>query len=311
MTEPSLVLIPSVHKPGKLYSVIPADGSGDFIVSRNGTATRFNKDGLIESVPANVPRLNYNPVTWEFIGVLVEPGAANLIRHSHSFTQPSWSNIGSVIITPGQNSPDGGVNSSKIADQQTGILGFSRLTQLVSVPSNTNSYTAYVFVKRDTDESRFPSLRCRTSNTFLGDIILNTKTGEHRVREGQVMTVGGVLHRGEYWILFGSFSNTNGNSITIEIIPAYNSNFSDTPNPDTIGEITIYGTQLETGSVPTSYIPTEGSQVTRPEDVMTVTIPISATQAIYTLNGTQVTQAVTGGATFQLPNGHIRNLYFL
>ena len=59
----SLALIPSGVNDGTLYSVLPANGDGDFTHSRSlTTATRVNKDGLIESVDANTPRLNY-PLT--------------------------------------------------------------------------------------------------------------------------------------------------------------------------------------------------------------------------------------------------------
>ena len=51
----SIALIPSGTKASKLYSVLPANGDGDFTHTRGSTATRVNKDGLIESVANNVP----------------------------------------------------------------------------------------------------------------------------------------------------------------------------------------------------------------------------------------------------------------
>ena len=46
-----VALIPSGTKASKLYSVLPANGDGDFTHDRNlTTATRVNKDGFIESV---------------------------------------------------------------------------------------------------------------------------------------------------------------------------------------------------------------------------------------------------------------------
>jgi hypothetical protein len=59
----SLVQIPSGYKSGTLYSVVPNTSAGDFTVTGDpeGEATRVNKYGLIESVAADVPRLNYDP----------------------------------------------------------------------------------------------------------------------------------------------------------------------------------------------------------------------------------------------------------
>jgi len=51
MAIPSLAMIPSGYKDGKVYSVLPSNGDGDFTFSRGSRATRVNKDGLIETMP--------------------------------------------------------------------------------------------------------------------------------------------------------------------------------------------------------------------------------------------------------------------
>ena len=51
MAIPSLAMIPSGYKDGKVYSVLPTNGDGDFTFSRGSSATRVNKDGLIETMP--------------------------------------------------------------------------------------------------------------------------------------------------------------------------------------------------------------------------------------------------------------------
>ena len=51
MAIPSLAMIPSGYKEGKVYSVLPTNGDGDFTFSRGSNATRVNKDGLIETMP--------------------------------------------------------------------------------------------------------------------------------------------------------------------------------------------------------------------------------------------------------------------
>jgi hypothetical protein len=50
----SLIVTPNGYKEGKLYSVIPSDGSGDMSVVRATTATRVNSAGLVELVPYNL-----------------------------------------------------------------------------------------------------------------------------------------------------------------------------------------------------------------------------------------------------------------
>ena len=60
MATPSLLMIPSAFKSGVLASVLPSDGTGDFTVSRPSVATRVNSEGLIETMAADVPRIDYS-----------------------------------------------------------------------------------------------------------------------------------------------------------------------------------------------------------------------------------------------------------
>jgi hypothetical protein len=60
MANPTLAMIPSGYKAGKVYSVLPVNGDGDFSTfTRAGQATRVNQSGFIETVDANIPRLDY------------------------------------------------------------------------------------------------------------------------------------------------------------------------------------------------------------------------------------------------------------
>ena len=70
----SLIVTPNGYKEGKLYSVIPSDGSGDMSVVRATTATRVNSAGLVELVPYNL--LGYseqldNATSWGFGDVVL------------------------------------------------------------------------------------------------------------------------------------------------------------------------------------------------------------------------------------------------
>jgi len=85
--DASLVLTPNAYKAGKLYSAVPDNGSGDFTVDRNSTATYIGQDGLIKTALANVPRIDWS--TGE-AALLVEPQRTNLITYSEDFDNASW-----------------------------------------------------------------------------------------------------------------------------------------------------------------------------------------------------------------------------
>ena len=50
MATPSIAMIPSGYKDGKVYSVLPNSSDGDFTFSRGSAATRVNAQGLVENV---------------------------------------------------------------------------------------------------------------------------------------------------------------------------------------------------------------------------------------------------------------------
>ena len=95
MAIPKLALIPSGVKAGKLYSVLPTNGDGDFTTTRNTVATRVNENGLIEEVASNVPRLDYSDGGCP--SLLLEPTSTNLIKYSEEFANVYWLKTGSSI----------------------------------------------------------------------------------------------------------------------------------------------------------------------------------------------------------------------
>ena len=76
MATPSIAMIPSGYKATKVYSVLPTNGDGDFTFDRNNAGTRVNKDGLIEQVATDVPRLDYSDGSCP--SLLLEPASVNL-----------------------------------------------------------------------------------------------------------------------------------------------------------------------------------------------------------------------------------------
>ena len=85
----SLIVTPNGVKEGKLYSVIPSDGSGDMSVVRATTATRVNSAGLVELVPYN------------------------LLTYSNTFSNAAWTKT-NTTVTSGQSGYDGTSNAWKL-----------------------------------------------------------------------------------------------------------------------------------------------------------------------------------------------------
>ena len=87
----SLIVTPNGYKEGKLYSVIPSDGSGDMSVTRATTATRVNSAGLVELVPYN------------------------LANYSEQFDNVAWTQSGVTITSNSTTAPNGTTTADTIA----------------------------------------------------------------------------------------------------------------------------------------------------------------------------------------------------
>ena len=124
LSQASLVVTPNAYKEGKLYSVIPSDGSGDMSVTRATTATRVNSAGLVELVPYN------------------------LVQYSQTFTNGVWGNGGygniATVVANDTTAPDGTMTASKATFTAGSTQG--RLIQQVAV-TNGGVYSASIYVK--------------------------------------------------------------------------------------------------------------------------------------------------------------------
>jgi hypothetical protein len=137
MAIPKLALIPSGVKAGKLYSVLPTNGDGDFTTTRNTVATRVNENGLIEEVASNVPRLDYSDGGCP--SLLLEPFARNYIINSQALSLTPTKN--GTFVDNFAISPDGTLNATKLTATDTDPFFYQ------SVSFATASYTASIYVK--------------------------------------------------------------------------------------------------------------------------------------------------------------------
>lgn len=135
MAEPTIAMIPSGYKDGKLYSVLPSSGAGDFTFSRGGNATRVNSNGTIETKTDDTPRLDYTDGGCP--NLLLEPQSTNQVTYSEDLTQ--WNALGTApTLTSGQASPDGGLNATRI--QATLGSTFLNLGASATETSNRSIY---------------------------------------------------------------------------------------------------------------------------------------------------------------------------
>ena len=83
-----------------------------FTFTRSSIATRVNKQGLIETVGKNKPRIDFTDNTSGHL--LLEPSRTNLVTDSEDFSDSSYYKNNATITTDDATSPDGNVTADKI-----------------------------------------------------------------------------------------------------------------------------------------------------------------------------------------------------
>ena len=282
MTEPKLALIPSAYKASKLYSPIPTNGDGDFTFSRASNATRVNKDGLIETVGNNIPRLDY--LDGSCPSLLLEPSGTNLITHSEDFANAAWTSTGVDVKTNHIVSPSGEINATQIAGTATGT---KRIFDVIStIASSTYTYSLYV-KKGNTPTLSFLTSSGSINCTFNLDAVTATN--------------GSIEDAGNGWYRLSATGTALSGKEVFQIL---------LKSAEGVGTFQyIYGAQVEEGSDVTSYIPTNGSIVTRAADMCTLNtanLGLSSITETFTDNSTNIITAIP--STYSVSRGKIAKI---
>jgi hypothetical protein len=228
------------------------------------TATRVNSSGLIEVVNADLPRFDYDSITLEPKGLLIEETRVNNLTYSEQFDNVAWVKSGlNTTGTPAYIdvavSPDGTQNADFMIEDTANSQHTTRVSASLLA---TTTYTYSFFVKPagriNISTSRFNSAVVPSfAHTF-------TLTGSGSSSGGTVTALSNGWYR-----CSGSFTTTGAGVGGFVIL--LSDGTGTTYQGDGTSGVYIWGAQLEAGAFATSYIPTEGSAVTRNADVATMT----------------------------------------
>tara|TARA_R110000824_G_scaffold194910_1_gene377566 strand:- start:2 stop:1258 length:1257 start_codon:yes stop_codon:yes gene_type:complete len=273
-----------------------------FDFTRASSATVVNKDGLIEIVGSGEPRIDFKDDVKG--ALLLEPTRSNLITYSEAFDNAYWTKSG-ASVTSGQLSPKGDLSAFKVVESAS--AGVHRVIATSISSTNGSLYTLQIFAKAedrnwlhfidnlggdassvfvDLENGVFGTIGLNVSNTSITSLVDGWKKITFTV-PAQTTTIQMQLRV------------STGNNVT-----SYTGN-------GTSG-IYIYGAQLEQGSYPTSYIPTQGSAVTRVADVAVKTnISTNIISSSYPFTMYVESENIVGNRyAFCFLNSSVSNNYF-
>lgn len=262
---PSLLLdfARNAYSMGAIGSV-PSDRTFDSLItfSRASSGGRINAAGEFEWVGNDVPRLTYDPVTLQPLGLLIEEQRTNLLLRS-TLEGGTAGTIGSWAVAPtgwvfGAPVPAGDVSYpvtgfGTIGVRFQAVAQRPTISQIITVLAN-QSYAC---------SSRITEL---SGDLTIIDAIWAVGFPAGATLAYQLNGVSGVptstpVVAGDYVVIVVTTAATAG-SFTLRLGAGASTNVTC--------DCTMTMPQVEQASAPSSYIPTEASQVTRAADVCSV-----------------------------------------
>ena len=239
-----------------------------FNFTRSTGGTRVNKNGLIEVVTNNKPRIDF--LNDSNGALLLEPSRSNLVNYSEDFSNAAWLKSNNPTITSNiAIAPDGTQTANGIQDING--VNLKSVSQSFSVNSNSTA-TISIFVKKE------------LTNTNFGGLMLYFSGGTVKYVYGIIDEVNGVINiapqsvigssstkvedYGTYWrFSLSGTDNGSNNTARFQYYASFSTNGTDVTG-NAIGSLrTLWGSQLELGSYATSYRPTQGAIATRVAEV--------------------------------------------
>lgn len=247
--------------------------------TRASAATCFGPDGKLRTVAANVPRIDYDPVTGKCLGLLVEEDRTNLFSYSHDFSQGVWAKLAlAPTAVDAALAPDGTMSAEGLVPNTSNVNHYVDRS-VVNLSAATN-HCGSVYLKKGTAKDGL--LRLFGTGNAMHGVRLNFDTGiatfvstNEYLTQGGVTTSWGAEYVGNgWWRLWVAGSPDAAAQRRLFRITLSSATGGETFEGDGVTPgVYVWGGQLEQGTFPSSYIPTAGVAATRAADAITLQAP--------------------------------------
>lgn len=229
--------------------------------TRNLAAYAQNSNGTLTLFGANVPRIGTGT------GLLVEESRQNICLQSQTFDSASWTASAATVVADQAIAPDGTLTADQVYPASSG--GFLRgLLQAVTKAASALQYSVTYYVRANNWTWVAIQAGDGTNDVTQWFNVATGATGSNAV--GGTATFqsasASAMANGYYRL---TLNMTSGATTTIRSILGFaDADGSFTVTASGTNGVYLWGSQIEPGAFPTSYIPTTTAAVTRPADLI-------------------------------------------
>lgn len=223
----------------------PVDLNSFMTFTRASTGTYTGPDGLLKTAGVNEPRYDYDLITGECKGLLVEEQRTNLFTTYSVLSLTLFTQNGAYLTPAVIASPTGALDAYTMWET-AGFVGVHQISQNVTLTDNL-TYTVSVYARQGGYNSLQFGITTKDGATKFTTFNLgNAVITPDAAHTASIIDVG----RGWYRCVV-TYNAMSGVETTLVRLKSANGSTGVGTN-----SIHLYGPQLEAGAFPTSYIPT-------------------------------------------------------
>ena len=227
--------------------------------TRSSTATYVGSDGLIKTAGVDTPRFDHDPVTRVCNGLLIEESRTNLVTNSANGINGTLTNVTRTLES--MMTPNGEPNCFLLKEDNSN--GNHRIDYI----SNGGLGNIFSLFVKPAGRFRF---RWIVSGTSGSGAFFNLNTGSisysGNAGSGFIQQYSGGWYR--IGVSIVTAGDNRGDSSYFGLL---DDSGTESYTGNGVSGAYIWGSQCETGSFPTSYIPTTNATVTRSNDNASIT----------------------------------------
>jgi hypothetical protein len=263
-----------------LAGVIPSTAT----FGRSSTAAYYNSSGVLSFASSGVPRFDYNPLTLQPVGLLMEQSSTNKCDNSQAIGNASWANNNVTAALNNAVAPDGTTTATQLTVSGTSQpYSYANTTYTAS-----GTYTVSLFVKQGTATTAVLGITDNSANAAQAIFTFATKTFTPSTAGNGSVAATSYKQLLNGWFRLQAtiaFSGTTAAQSFIAGVTSGTGTVSQT--------VYVWGAQYEALPFATSYIPTTSVNVTRSAD----SLIISSIPWYNSAAGTVFARAVLLGAS--------------